>query len=88
MIDPYRFSLEKNNSEFELDFYYVCKKKMKYFIPIRFDRIIAKDVDTKCMFGDTETWNAKISINSDRNTYENQDEFPNYFGFVVQLKLI
>jgi len=84
MINPYRFSLEKNNSEFELDFYYVCKKEMKYYIPIRFDRIIAKDVDTKCMFGDTETWNARISINSDYNTYENQDEFPNYFGFLVQ----
>jgi len=84
MIDPYRFSLEKNNSEFELDFYYVCKKEMKYFIPIRFQRITAKDVDTKCMFGDTETWNAKISIDSDYNTYENQNEYPNYFGFLVQ----
>ncbi len=84
MFDPYRFSLEENNSEFVLDFYYICKKELKYYIPIRFDRIIAKDVDTKCMFGDTETWNARISLDSDYNTYENQGELANYFGFVVQ----
>ena len=84
MFDPYHFSLKENNSEFELDFYYVCKKELKYFIPIRFDRIIAKDVDTKCMLGDTETWNARITIDSDYNTYDNQGELGNYFGFVVQ----
>lgn len=83
MIDPYRFSLEKNNSEFELDFYYVCKKELKYFIPIRFEKINAKDVKTKCMFGDTETWNATISIDSEYNTFRNQEELANYFGFVV-----
>ena len=84
MFDPYHFSLEENNSEFALDFYYVCKKKLKYYIPIGFDRIIANGVDTKCMLGDTETWNARISIDSDYNTYDTQGELANYFGFVVQ----
>lgn len=84
MFDPYHFGLKENNSEFTLDFYYICKKELKYYIPIRFDRIIAKNVDTKCMLGDTETWNARISIDSDYNTYDNQGELENYFGFVVQ----
>ena len=84
LIDPYHFKLSKTNSQFELDFYYVCKKELKYFIPIGFDKIIAKNVDIECMTGNTETWDARISIISDYNTFENQNEFSNYFGFIVQ----
>lgn len=83
-LDPYRFSLEENNSAFTLDFYYICKKKMKYLIPIRFDKIIVNGLNTDCMLGDTRTWNAKITIDSDFNTFNAQGEFSNYFGFVVQ----
>lgn len=84
MIDPYRFTLDKNNSGFGLDFYYVCKKELTYFIPIRFKTIVASGVDTKCMLGDIETWNSGIFIDSEYNTFENQQEFPNYFGFIVK----
>lgn len=81
MLSPYHFRLEERNSEFGLDFYYICKKKLDYYIPIRFERITARGVNTRCMMGDTDTWDAGIEIDSEYNTIDN---WPDYFGFVVK----
>jgi len=83
-INPYHFNLQRTNLNFELDFYYVCKKELKYYIPIRFNRVNVNGVNTECMDGDTETWSSRLSIESEFNTFENQSEFMNYFGFVPQ----
>jgi hypothetical protein len=83
-IDPYRYLLENTGSGWILDFHYVCKRSLKYFIPIHFEEIVAKGVNTDCMFGNTETWDAQIFIDNDFNTFENKEAFPNYFGFVVK----
>jgi len=83
-ITLYNLLLEKNNSNFELDFYYVCKKELEYYIPIRFNKVVVNEVDIECMNGDTDTWDGKILVESEFNTLTNQIQLPTYFGFVVK----
>ena len=83
-VSPYHFLLQRTDLNYELDFYYVCKKELEYYIPIRFDKVDVNNVNTECMIGDTGTWSGGITIESEFNTFENQSEFMNYFGFVVK----
>ncbi len=79
-LNPYDFQFEEKNKLFLLDFLYICKKPLRYSIPVVFQKIAVTAISTHCIQGDQDTWSARSRVLS---TY-NLSTTSNYFEFIVK----